>query len=104
MKDILIESVIIGLLTIVVGRIVMRLITKFNRLSNNDSFLDIQYLEKTNKKCYINLNLFIIGVIIHIVFEYIMFKKYDNYGMFDGWTCTKKCINDVCDAICKTRI
>lgn len=74
MLKLLFESIIIGIITLIVGNII------FN--------LSVNKVNKDKTKPYgINLSFFITGVILHICLEYLGFNK---------WYCKKEAVTRFC--------
>lgn len=74
--QIILEAFVVGLITLVVGNIVFRLVIDKSKYKNN------KYYKKNIKN--INKSFFIIGVIIHILLEIVGINK---------WYCDKKICN-----------
>ena len=94
MKELLINSVIIGLITSLLGSVILRIvITGFNKLDNNES---LDYILNKYKNNYmIEVALFFTGMLIHLLLEYAGFNK---------WYCNKKCYKDTCKIVCEKDI
>lgn len=91
MKELIINSLIIGLITSVLGSVILRLvITGYNKLENNESLEFI--LQKYKKNYIIEISLFFTGVLIHLMLEYFGFNQ---------WYCNKQCAEDVCKIVCE---
>ena len=95
MQKILNESIIVGLITLLLGKIVINIIYNLNADSN-----DIDHILKKYKNTYlIEISLFLTGMLIHLLLEYVGFNK---------WYCSKECANvgpiKICKTICKRKI
>lgn len=74
--NLLFESIIVGLITLIIGNIVLNL--SINKINKDNKF------NKLNIKPYgINFAFFISGVFLHILLNIIGFYK---------WNCEKECI------------
>ena len=97
MQKLIFESVIIGLITSILGSIILKIIVRFNTFENNDSIEDV--LKKYKNTYIIYIALFFTGILIHLLLEYIGLNK---------WYCEKKCsgegINKTCKIICEKEI
>lgn len=89
MNKLLIESVIIGIITSIIGHIIIKILVKFNKIDDNESLDD--FINKYNKTFIIEISLFFTGILLHLLLEYI--------GLND-WYCEKKCIKDRCQIVC----
>ena len=91
MNKLIIDSLIIGLITSVLGSVILRvIITGFNKVEKNES---LEYMLKKYKKNYIiEIALFFTGISIHLLLEYFGINK---------WYCEKKCAVDKCKIICE---
>lgn len=93
MKKLVLESLVIGLITTILGNLVLKILLKFNTYEKNDSLNN--NLEKINNIYLIHLSLFFTGVLIHVILEYI--------GLND-WYCKKVCAGDKCKIVCEKPI
>jgi hypothetical protein len=91
MKKIITDSLIIGLITSVLGSVILRvMITGFNKIEHNESLELI--LKKYKKNYIIEIALFFTGISIHLLMEY--------FGI-NQWMCEKKCTPDNCKIVCE---
>ena len=97
MQKLIFESVVIGLITSILGSIILKIIVRFNTFENNDSLED--FLKKYKNTYIIYIALFFTGILIHLLLEYIGLNK---------WYCEKKCagegINKKCKIVCEKEI
>lgn len=77
MIKLLFESIIVGLVTLIIGSIIFNL--SINKINKNN--------KDTIKPYGINFSFFITGVILHIGLEIVGFNK---------WHCNKVCISNIC--------
>lgn len=87
MENIIQDSLLYGLITMIIGSIVIRIINWISK--DNESIILPTYLKS------IEIPFFIIGIIIHLIME---------YSGFNGWYCSKECIGDVCEMVCRKKI
>ena len=90
MNKIITESFIVGIVTALIGSIVIKIIINLNNDNDNEiSFRDM--IKKWNKYFMMEIGLFFTGILIHLFFEYVGFNK---------WYCEKKCYGDICTITC----
>ena len=89
MQKLILESIIIGAITSILGNIIITILIKYNSLESNDT-LD-NTLKKYKKTYIIQIALFLTGILIHLLLEYI--------GL-DKWYCEKVCLKDKCKIVC----
>lgn len=90
MEKIIINSIVIGLITSILGSVLFKYLLKIFTKEDNNS--QISYLlKKYSNNFILEISLFLLGMIIHLLLEYFGFNK---------WYCEKKCIEDVCIEIC----
>ena len=89
MQKLILESIIIGAITSILGNIIITILIKYNSLESNDT-LD-NTLKKYKKTYLIQIALFLTGILIHLLLEYI--------GL-DKWYCEKVCLKDKCKIVC----
>ena len=89
MEKIILESIIIGIITSILGSIVIKTLTKVNSIEKNDCLNS--FIGKYKKTYMLELSLFFTGILIHLLLEYIGLNK---------WYCEKKCIKDKCKLVC----
>ena len=90
MKDLILESIIIGVITSILGNLIFKILVKIN----NNEMID-EVLDKYKKNYFLQIVLFFTGVFIHLLLEYV--------GL-DKWYCEKKCIADKCKLVCEKPI
>ena len=93
MKDLILESVIIGVITSILGNLIFKILVKINNIENNDMIDEV--LDKYKKNYFLQVVLFFTGVFIHLLLEYV--------GL-DKWYCEKKCIADKCKLVCEKQL
>ena len=81
------ESLIIGVLTSIIGFIIHKIVYIY--ACDEIKQTNIFYSNRKNVMFY--LGLFFIGILIH------MFVK---YAEVNEWYCEKKCVNNVCEVLC----
>jgi|APSaa5957512622_1039677.scaffolds.fasta_scaffold60877_2 hypothetical protein len=101
MEDSIKKYLIVGLVTVIIGRIVMELIFWFKTRIQKDK-VDRQHIDDPKQAVYVYLNLFIIGVILHYSIENLLFRENKKYDSFSNWICKIICVKDKCKAICET--
>lgn len=93
MQKIIFESIIVGIITSILGSIVIKTLTKVNSLDKND-YLN-SFVGKYKKTYILEISMFFTGILIHLLLEYIGLNK---------WYCEKKCAgegaNKKCEIIC----
>ena len=75
MKTIIIESIIIGIVTMILGKIISKIMLGINKIDKDKK------LPKWKEPKIIEISLFVTGVFIHLFCEYIGLNK---------WYCDKK--------------
>ena len=93
MYKIFIESFILGIITSVLGVIIINILTKFNNYEKN-STLEIT-LNKFRKTYIIPISLFFTGMLIHILLEFMGLST---------WQCNKICMKDKCKIVCEREL
>lgn len=81
------ESLIIGVITLIAGWIIHKLIYSYGC----DEIKETNIFYTNRKNIIFYLGLFIIGVGIHALVK---------YAEVNEWYCEKKCIGDVCEVLC----
>ena len=80
MKTIIIESIIIGIITMILGKIISKILLGINNVDKKNN------LPKWQEPRVIEISLFVTGIFIHLLCEYIGINK---------WYCDKesrKCV------------
>ena len=90
MEKILLESIIVGAITSILGNLIITILVKYNSIDNND-ILD-NTIKKYKKTYIIQIALFLTGMLIHLLLEYIGLEK---------WYCQKVCYNNKCKIVCQ---
>ena len=93
MYKLIIESVIIGCITSILGNIIIHMLNRYNSYEKNDNLNNKIY--KYKQTYLIQIALFLTGFLIHLSLEYI--------GL-DKWYCEKKCIKDKCNIVCIKKV
>lgn len=93
MYNLIIESIIIGIITSIIGLVIINIFVKFNKFEKNNKIEN--YLSKYKDKYIIIISLFLTGMLIHILLEYIGLEK---------WYCEKKCIENKCKMVCEKNL
>ena len=97
MQKIIYESIIVGIITSILGSIIIKTLIRLNSIERND-YLN-SFIGKYNKTYILEISLFFTGIIIHLLLEYIGLNK---------WYCEKKCagqgINKQCVVVCKRKV
>ena len=94
MKKLIIESIMVGIITAILGSLILRLILHFYYKDNKSDYIE-NIIKKYSDKYIIEITLFLTGMFIHLLIEY--------FGI-NNWYCTKECIGNVCHLVCKKRI
>ena len=89
MNKVVCECVIIGFITLIIGNIITKLLFKFNDSNENES-MDATLVKYSNSYIF-HIILFLTGVILHLLLEYI--------GL-ENWYCEKVCMKDKCNMVC----
>jgi hypothetical protein len=94
MQKIIYESIIVGIITSILGSIVIKGLAKVNSLEKNDYIHN--FVGKYKKTYMLEISLFFTGILIHLLLEYIGLNK---------WYCEKKCVGEgekqICEIVCK---
>ena len=93
MYKLIYETIIIGIITAILGHIIIRILSKYNKYDDNEKINN--FLIKYNKGYILELSMFLTGIFVHLLVEYI--------GL-NNWYCQKKCIKDKCRIICEKEI
>ena len=93
MEKLILESIIVGAITSILGNIIVSILVKYNSFENNE-VLDSSLL-KYKKTYIIQISLFLTGVLIHLLLEYIGLEK---------WYCKKVCLEDKCKIVCEKQL
>ena len=93
MEKILLESIIVGAITSILGNLIVTILVKYNSLENND-IIDSN-LTKYKNTYIIQIALFLTGILIHLLLEYIGLEK---------WYCQKVCLKDKCKIVCQKNL
>ena len=78
MKDLILESIIIGVITSILGNLIFKILVKINNIENNEMIDEV--LDKYKRNYFLQIVLFFTGVFIHLLLEYV--------GL-DKWYCEK---------------
>jgi len=93
MKELIFESIIIGIITSILGSVMIKVLSRLNSIESND-YIE-SFVDKYKKTYIIEISMFFTGVLIHLLLEYIGLNK---------WYCEKKCagegINKKCQIVC----
>ena len=95
MSNLTYETVSVGIITALIGSIVIKILINFNRVDDNESNNFENTIKNWNKNYLIEISLFFTGVLIHLLLEYIGLNK---------WYCAKKCAGDTCKIVCSKNI
>ena len=94
MKELIFESIIIGIITSILGSVMIKVLSRLNSIESND-YIE-SFVDKYKKTYIIEISMFFTGVLIHLLLEYIGLNK---------WYCEKKCagegINKKCQILFK---
>lgn len=90
MQKIIFESFIIGIITSILGGLIIKILSKVNSIERNDSIYS--FVKKYKKTYILEISLFLTGIIIHLLLEYIGLNK---------WYCEKKCAGEGTSKTCK---
>lgn len=93
MEKIILESIIIGAITSILGNLIVTILVKYNSFESND-IIDSN-LTKYKNTYIIQIALFLTGLLIHLLLEYIGLEK---------WHCQKVCLKDRCKIVCEKNI
>ena len=93
MYKLFIESIIIGLITSILGIIIINICLKFNNIEKNNKLT--YSINKYKENYLILISLFFTGMLMHILLEYIGLEK---------WYCSKKCIENKCKIVCEKNL
>ena len=91
MNKLLYETICIGLITSLIGSMVIKIIIGFNKVEKNESINMERTIKNWNKNYLLEISLFFTGILIHLILEYIGLNK---------WYCEKKCLKDKCQIVC----
>ena len=93
MKELIFESIIIGIITSILGSVMIKVLSRLNSIESND-YIE-SFVDKYKKTYIIEISMFFTGVLIYLLLEYIGLNK---------WYCEKKCagegINKKCQIVC----
>lgn len=93
MQTLIFESILIGTITSILGNLMIKILSRFNSIDNNNS---LEHVLNQYKDTYvIQTALFFTGIFIHLLLEYIGLNK---------WYCEKKCIGDKCKIVCEKEL
>ncbi len=94
MQKLIVESVGVGIITALIGSIIARILVKFNQVDDNEVLNETvtSTLEKWRKNYMMEISLFLTGVLIHLVLEYV--------GL-NSWYCKKECAQGKCEMVCR---
>lgn len=81
------ESLIIGVLTAIIGFIIHKIIYRYGC----DEIKKTNLFYTNRKNIIFYFSLFIIGISIHAFIK---------YAEVNEWYCEKKCVGDVCEVLC----
>ena len=95
MKKLLYETICIGLISALIGSLSIRIVLKFNKIENNKSLSIERMVKEWNKNYILEISLFLTGILIHLIIEYIGLNK---------WYCEKKCLKDRCKIVCEKEL
>lgn len=90
-NNLLYESICIGLITALIGSMVIRILLYFKKHNDNESLDYETSIQKWNKNYLMEISFFFTGILIHLLLEYIGLNK---------WYCEKKCADNKCDIVC----
>lgn len=88
-KKLIFESIIIGCITLIIGNLITRLLINFNSYDENENLENLLY--KYCNSFIFHIMLFLTGVLLHLLLEYIGLEK---------WYCQKICLKDKCKMVC----
>ena len=69
MNKIVYESVIVGIITSILGSLMIKILTKVNSIDNHDYISN--FVTKYKKTYIIEISMFFTGILIHLLLEYI---------------------------------
>jgi hypothetical protein len=87
MINLLYESICIGLITALIGSMVIRTLLYLKKKGDNEPLEFEMTIHKWNKNYLMEISFFFTGILIHLLLEYIGLNK---------WYCEKKCADDKC--------
>jgi len=90
MQELILESIIIGIITSILGSVMVKILSRVNSVEDNE-YLN-NFVGKYNKTYIIEISMFFTGILIHLLLEYIGLNK---------WYCEKKCAGEGLDKICE---
>ena len=93
MQKLIFESLLIGIITAILGNLMIKIVTRFNTVEKNDNLTFV--LDSYKDTYIIPISLFFTGILIHVFLEYIGLNK---------WYCEKKCIKDKCKLVCEKEL
>jgi len=91
MNNIVYESFIVGIITSILGSLMIKILTKVNSIENHDYIGN--FVKKYKKTYIIEISMFFTGILIHLLLEYIGLNK---------WYCEKKCAGEGASEKCET--
>lgn len=96
MQQLITESVIVGIITSILGGLILKILSRVNSIESHDYIKS--FIGKYKKTYIVEISLFLTGMLIHLLLEYIGLNK---------WYCEKKCVgegeNEVCEFVCKRK-
>lgn len=103
MEETVKKYLIVGLVTIIIGRIAMELIFLFKKHVQHEK-VDREHIDNPKQATYVYLTLFLIGIILHYSVENLLFRDKNNTDFLSDFICSIICINDKCKLVCETDI
>jgi hypothetical protein len=90
MQELIIESVVIGIITSILGSVMIKILSKVNSVESHD-YLN-NFVGKYKKTYIIEISMFFTGILIHLLLEYVGLNK---------WYCEKKCAGEGLEQKCQ---